>query len=258
MKKLSILCVILAALGMSRRLNADLIVYVGYADNLRPSGFFPTTWLGDPNVVSQTPSGQSLDTGAVRIDNTGSTPVTITGFRVKLGGGQNFAIWSPLTIGAGKTGIFTQTSSYNFDTSDYGLFGNGPVNVDAAHPLGGCTNPANATEVTNCMAYEPIVSFDAGNGPVSLIDSGHVLDTFGYDLINLPPPGGDGNESINWNLIGTTPSRGGTPEPASIILCAAGLGTLVLMRRFLLRNYREVLASTEAATGQKIEREEER
>lgn len=68
---------------------------------LRPSGFFPSPWLRAANVVSQTPSGQSLDTGAVRIDNPGATPVTISGFNVTFGGGQSFSIWNPLTIGPG-------------------------------------------------------------------------------------------------------------------------------------------------------------
>ena len=224
----------LALIALSISLNAaTLNVYVGYADNIRASGFFPSPWLGDPNVVSQTPSGQSLDAGAVRIDNTGATPVTITGFKVTLGGGENFAVWSPLTIGAGQIGIFTQTASYNFDSSDFGLFGAAPLNVDATHPLGGCTNPANATQTTNCQAYRPVISFDAGSGPVSLLDTGHVLDTFGYDLINLAPPGGDGNESINWNLVGTFATRGGAnaPEPASALFVAAGLAAIAFIRR---------------------------
>ncbi|MDQ2950356.1 MAG: hypothetical protein M3Y27_31190 [Acidobacteriota bacterium] len=232
MKTLTVSTLALIALSMSLS-AATLNVYVGYADNLRPSGFFPTPWLGDANVVSQTPSGQSLDAGAVRIDNTGATPVTITGFTVALGGGQTFSPWSPLTIGAGQIGIFTQTSSYNFDSSDFGLFGAGPLNVDATHPLGGCTNPANPAQVTNCQAFRPVISFDAGSGPVSLLDTGHVLDTFGYDLINLAPPGGDGNESINWNLVGTLATRGGanTPEPASALFVAAGLIAVAVTRR---------------------------
>ena len=214
----------------------SITVLVGYADNLRPSGFFPTPWLGDPNVVSQTPAGQSLDTGAVRIDNATGAAITISNMMVTLGGGQVFSLWSPLVIPDGQTGIFTQTGSYNFDSSDYGLFGGGPVNVDATHPLGGCTNPANATQVANCLAYQPKVTFNSDGAPNSYMDSGHVLDTFGYDLINLGAPGGDGNESINWNVIGTTPMRGGTvPEPATALL----IGPALLLGVGLFRRRRQ-------------------
>ena len=210
-----------------------ITVYVGYADNLRASGFFPTPWLGAAGVVSQTPAGESLDTGAIRIDNNTGAAITISGMTVTLGGGQIFSIWSPLVIPNGDIGIFTQTASYNFDSSDFGVFGGGPVNVDATHPLGGCTNPANSTQVAQCLAYEPLVAFSMDGTPTSYSDSGHVLDTFGYDLINLPPPGGDGNESINWNLIGTTPTRGGsnTPEPASALLLGSALLGLGLLHR---------------------------
>lgn len=106
--------------------------------------------------------------------------------------------------------------------------------MDATHPLGGCTNPANATEVANCLAYQPLVVFSLNGTPASYRDSGHVLDTFGYDLINLPRPSGDGNESINWNLIGTTPTRGGggsAPEPAAVLLMGPALLALGLFRR---------------------------
>ena len=205
-------------------------VYVGYADNLRASGFFPTPWLGNPNVVSETPNGQSLDTGAIRIDNTGATSLVITNFSVKLGGGQVFSIWNPLTIAPGKIGIFTQTASYNFDSSDFGYFGGGPVNVDATHPLGGFTNPQGATQIAANIAWRPAVSFMENSNPLlTFYDSGHILDTFGYDLINLPPPGGDGNESINWITIGQGGTRGGNqvPEPATMLLFGAGIAGLV-------------------------------
>jgi hypothetical protein len=209
-------------------------VYVAYADNLRASGFFPTPWLGASNVVSQSSSNQSFDTGAVRIDNTGATALTISSFQVALGGGQLFNFWGSLTINPGQTGVFTQTTAYNFDSSDYGLFGAGPVNVDATHPLGGCTNPQNSSEVALCLAYQPVVSFMANGNSFSGKDAGHILDTFGYDLINLPPPGGDGNESINWTLLGEGGSRSGTapvPEPATLTLLGTGLVGLVRAAR---------------------------
>jgi hypothetical protein len=78
--------VLLACLGARA---GTITVYVGYADNLRPSGFFPTPWLGDPGVVSQTPTGESLDTGAVRIDNNTGAAITISGMTVTLGGDRS-------------------------------------------------------------------------------------------------------------------------------------------------------------------------
>jgi hypothetical protein len=227
--KLVLSGVLLSFLFMPAVSQADSFsVYVGYADNLRASGFFPTPWLGDPNVVSQTPSGQSLDTGAVRIDNTGASSLLITNFSVKLGGGQVFSIWNPLTIAPGKIGIFTQTASYNFDSSDFGYFGGGPVNVDAAHPLGGFTNPQGAAQIAANVSWAPVVSFMENSNPFSYNDSGHILDTFGYDLINLPAPGGDGNESINWITIGRGGTRGGNvPEPSTMLLFGTGIAGLV-------------------------------
>jgi hypothetical protein len=217
---------LVAALLVAITASAGTItVYVGYADNLRASGFFPTPWLGGAGVVSQTPTGQSLDTGAIRIDNTSGAAITISNFTATFNAGTVvFNFWAPLVIPNGDNGIFTQTGSYNFDTSDFGYFGASVVNVDATHPYGGCTNPQGAVQIAGCLSYRPIVSFSVGGAPAtSLIDSGHVLDTFGYDLINLPPPFGDGNESINWNVIGTIASRGGTPEPGTLILLGSGL-----------------------------------
>lgn len=203
----------------------NIVVYVGYADNLRASGFFPTPWLCGSGIVSESACSQSFDTGAIRIDNNTGAAITISSFTASFNaGGQVFSFWNPLTIPNGGIGIFTQTASYNFDTSDFGYFGGSVVNVDSTHPYGGCTNPQGATEIAGCLAYRPVVSFSVNGGATnSLIDSGHVLDTFGYDLINLPPPYGDGNESINWNLIGTLANRGGTPEPGTLILLGSGL-----------------------------------
>ncbi len=226
---------IFAMLGMMSLpvVAGSITVYVGYADNLRASGFFPNPWLTAPGVFSETPGGQSLDTGAIRVDNNTGASITISGMTVTFNAGAHvFNFWAPLVIPNGGIGIFTQTFSYNFDTSDFGLFGGGPVNVDATHPLGGCTNPQGATEVANCIAYEPQVAFNMNGSPLSYTDTGHILDTFGYDLINLGPPGGDGNESINWNVIGSTPTRGGSvPEPSTILLVAPALAGIGLLRR---------------------------
>jgi len=212
-------------------------VYTGYADNLRPSGFFPTPWLGDANVVSQTPTGQSLDSGAVRIQNTSGGAITISNFNVVMNGGSGptYAIWNALTIGVGQDGIFTQTGSYNFDSSDNST-GGPPGGINGSAPgsngIGGCSSTPTAQALAVITAYcagrIPIVSFDIGVTHYVLADSGHILDTGNYDFINGSP---DGNESINWNLIGQGASRTGTPEPGTWALMILGFGAAGAMLR---------------------------
>jgi len=207
-------------------------VFVAYADSLRASGFFPSPWLGGANIVSQstTAVNGNLDSGAIRIDNTGATPIVITNMTVKLNGGSGptFAIWGSLTINPGQKGIFTQLDPSNnaqFDTSDSGFLGTA-AGADATHPLGGCTSPSNAGV---CSTHQPIISFLENGTLITGNDTGHILDTFGYDLVNLGPPAGDLNESINWTALGQGGSRGGSvPEPGSIFLlgtavCAVGI-----------------------------------
>jgi hypothetical protein len=229
-----------AGLGVTAARADTFTVYTGYADNLRASGFFPTPWLGSSGVVSESASGQSFDSGAVRIANTGANPITITNFSVTLnGGGPVYSIWSSLTIGAGQNGIFTQTSSYNFDSSDNstgspagGITGSSP----GSNGIGGCSSTAAAQTAAGITAYcagrQPTVSFDENGTLVTLTDSGHILDTGNYDFINGST---DGNESINWNVIGTVAIRGGSaPEPATwamMLLGFGGLGALMRSRR---------------------------
>jgi hypothetical protein len=184
-------------------------VYVGYADNLRaPSSLFPTPWPGSPNVVSQAPSAGTFDSGAVRIDNTGASPITITGFTVKFNGGSVvFNYWNPLTINPGQIGIFTQ-----FDSSDFGIFGLLPPSslsptIPGNNRIGGCSSTASILAASGyaglCAATAPVVSFMENGNPFSVTDTGHILDTGGWDFLYNSMFGGDGNESIPWNLIAT-------------------------------------------------------
>ena len=109
MRILTLVAVLLVAMAASA---GTITVYVGYADNLRPSGFFPNPWLCGSGVVSETPTGQSLDTGAIRIDNNTGAAITISNFTATFNAGAVvFNFWNPLTIPDGYHGIFTQTGS---------------------------------------------------------------------------------------------------------------------------------------------------
>jgi hypothetical protein len=214
----------------------DVKVFVGYTDNLRPSGFFPSPFCGDASVMvcqAGPVVPGALDAGAIRIQDTSGAPITISNLTVTLNPGTGprvFALWSDATINPGKNAIFGQTASFNFDTSDFGFLG--AVGIDASHPLGGCTNPGALTSVqaATCIANEPIVSFVVnGTTTLSFTDKGTILNTFGYDFIN---GSSDGNESINWNVIGASPTRGGaTPEPATSTMMLLGSGLLAWFRR---------------------------
>lgn len=188
-------------------------VYVGYSDGLRGAGFFPNPWSGDPGVTFEG-SGPPYDAGAIMIRNTSGASLTVNGILVSINGTPVAPPWTfPVTLASGGTLIVTQTTQYDFDTSDI-------------HPI-----TPNGVPVTDCLVTCPTVTVDTGIAQL-FKDSTHTLDTLGYDFAF-----NGSNESFNWRLIGSCagPGCGGPipaiPEPETYAMMLAGLGLLRLVAR---------------------------
>src|SRR5262249_38689569 len=159
--------------------SSTLAVSVGYADNLRSNSNFPVPWQGSPNVVFLG-AGPTFDAGAIRLDNLSNAPLTIDSVFVDLGRpGPTFNLWGRFTIPAESSAILTQTGEFNFDTSDF--------------PITGCGHTAPPTDTRI-----PTVTVTIAGVGATFSDTGHILDTGGFDLAC------QGNESLAWRPIGTT------------------------------------------------------
>ncbi len=177
-----------------------LSVFVGYAEdkeiNTPDSAAFPTPWAGSPQTLflGGTVPGQAAcgtltvcyDAGGIRLDNPGTTPVTVDGVSVdvhsSVTGGKVFSnLWGSFTVPAGQSVVLTENPPAsnpgydNFDTSGY---------------------PSTCTPVT----VAPTVTITIGGVPTTLSDSTHVLDTGGIDPGTCSP---SHNESIQWRPIGS-------------------------------------------------------
>src|SRR5438876_4132582 len=187
--------------------TGSLSVSVGYAEDKNQSslspGAFPgpesgspkTIFLGNP-VYGSTACvtlPHCYDAGAIRLDNSGSSDVTVHNVSVddhsSLPGGAIFSLWGSFTVPAGKSVILTENPpnnnpSYdNFDTSGF--------------PMGNCTP----------LTVAPTVTIAMGGPPTTLVDSTHVLDTNGIDTESCST---QHNESIQWRHIGTVGVKTGT------------------------------------------------
>ena len=163
---------------------AGLDIFVGYADDARAGAAnFPTPWAGAPNTVF-IGTGSPWDAGAVRLVNSSVAPVLVDNVTVDLhhgaGGssGPVFSLWGSFTIPGNGQAILTQTAFFNFDTSDF--------------PFQPCGSPAPASD-----PRIPTVAVTVSGATHTESDTGHVLDTFGYDSAC------NGNESIQWSQIGS-------------------------------------------------------
>ena len=159
-------------------------LFVGYADNLRPNPSFPTPWQGAPNTVF-VGCCSPFDAGAMRLDNTTSAPITVSKVTVDLQRpGPVFSLWSNFTIPANGSAILTQTANQPiFDTSDF--------------PIVGCGAKVSPTD-----PRVPKITITVGGQTASYLDSGHILDTFGFDLVC--ENSGNGNESLQWRPVGSS------------------------------------------------------
>ena len=204
--------------------QADFTVKVGYADSLRPNGFFPNPWDGSANTTfwGRIASSGEYDSGAIQIINNGTTPLTLSsalvdGFTNK---SVSYQIWNG-QIGAGYAipakGILIMAQddgTENFDTSDDGI--GAPTSFDSmGNPHGDATTPH--------------VKITLGGVAYDLVDTGQVLNTSGFDYADY----NNSNESFAWRPIGTFGGQAGdTPEPGAFaILGAGGLAGAFFFRR---------------------------
>jgi len=161
-------------------------VYVGYADNLRSSPFFPNPWAGSANTnfVGSTVNG-IYDTGGIRIDNPSGSVITVGDTSVDVGS-NHYDLWGSNTVPAHGHLVLAQTGyngNYNFDTSDTG---NGTCSNDHLVPTVHVTINGITTTYT---------------------DTRQVLNTGGRDLAGCP---NGTNESHQWQSVGGGPSAGET------------------------------------------------
>lgn len=188
------------ATGITHQVHAaGLALYVGYADTVRASAnTFPTPWSGSPNTTF-IGSGSPWDAGAIRLVNTGTTAIDVSSVSVDLhhaaGGasGPVFNLWGSFSVPANGQAVLTQTSQYNFDTSDFPF-----------EPCG-TTAPKSDPRI-------PSVTVTTSGSATTLQDTAHVLDTGGFDVAC-----NGNNESTQWSQIGTDACAGSmlTATPAS-------------------------------------------
>jgi PEP-CTERM motif len=204
--------------GAAAYATASYEVQVGYVDGLRTGQFFPSPWVGDTGVVSTDPFGcgnTGPDCGAIRIINLSGATLDITDLKFSINNSGLFDAGG-LSIPAGDSGIFILNDSSDISFITGATYGNLALGCN-----GSGTNPNPAD---TC----PKVFIDVSGSPTAEFDdSGHVLDTGGFDFAS-----NGSNESFQWRKIGTFGGQSGqVPEPITLSLFGVGLGGLIAVRR---------------------------
>jgi hypothetical protein len=162
---------------------AAIAVYAAYQDTEHTGGTAPNPWIASPNVTfwGDTTDG-FYDTGAIRIDNRGTLPVTLgPGFYVDgFANGARFQLWDSFigtgfSLLPGQSVILAQTAGRDFDTSDQ------PIIAD----------PSQRT--TN----QPVIHLIVNGLQETYLDANQILNTGGYDVGNAT----GGSESHPWQQI---------------------------------------------------------
>ncbi len=200
-------------------------VFVGYADSLHSTGFFPSPWSGSPGVTFEgcTPSAScAFDGGAIELVNSSGAPVTINSVSVQLNAPGDTVpcvvnLWpANLSLAAGATLIDAQTASgAGSGCPSGGLFDTSDVGPNGSSWVSHCNNSGVVAQVT----------VTANGAAQTFADTQQVLNTGGIDL-NACPTGT--NESQPWTHIGGRPippgfmGGGGNPFAPQIPSCNAG------------------------------------
>jgi hypothetical protein len=189
-------------------------VYVGYADDLRPSPKnFPTPWDGDNGVVFEgcVPNCTGWDGGAVMVVNTGATALSINSFSINLSspGATTpcvYSIWpSNISLPSGQEAIFTETLTGGGGGCTNTVNSNGVAYMDSSD-----IGPNGANWAGNCSqsGIVPQVDLTVNGTAASYNDTGQVLTTGGIDTNSCTPGVPNANESIQWTPVGQTGASG--------------------------------------------------
>jgi hypothetical protein len=156
-------------------------VDVGYADDTHVGSFFPSPWGVGGTVQYQNGMTTGVDAGAIKINNTGVTSISIDDLTIDgFGDGAVFHIWGSnggggilaggQVLAPGMSAIFTQTAQYNFDSSD--------------------------DQGSNTSAI-PVVHVTIDGVAAAYMDTAQILNTEGTDHL------ASSNEDHQWRPIGT-------------------------------------------------------